>query len=161
MGLKTTLVRSLNGEQIIIPNSDLTKCRIRNYKRQIDRRVVFGFGVSHETPLDELAMIPRMLKQIITSQPDVRFDRAHFKSYGDSALLFEAVYSVTNPDYNRYMDIQQAINLAILRRLREEQVQLAHPTRTVRLEDANPGRQAGGNLVAGDPSDRVPVASTG
>jgi small-conductance mechanosensitive channel len=136
IGMKTTRLRSLGGEQIIFSNNELLKNRIRNYKRMQDRRITFEFGVAYETPYEKLSRIPDLVKEIVTSRDMARFDRAHFRSYGDSALQFEVVYYVLDPDYNKYMDIQQEINLALLQRLREWDVSFAYPTRT--LYFANP-----------------------
>ncbi|MFO7171343.1 MAG: mechanosensitive ion channel family protein [Bacillota bacterium] len=134
IGLKSTRIRSLTGEQIIFGNSDLLKCRIRNYKRMQERRVVFHLRVPHQTPVEKLEAIPGILREIISAQPHARFDRAHFASFGNDALLFEVVYWVTVPDYNVYMDVQQAINLAICRRFAAEGIGFAYPTQTVHLE---------------------------
>lgn len=137
IGLKTTRLRSLSGEQLVFSNNDLLQSRIRNYKRMYERRVVFSIGVTYQTPYDKMASIPAMLQEIVEAQEKIRFDRAHFAKYGDSALVFEIVYYVLNPDYNLYMDIQQAINLAILRRFEEEGLEFAYPTRTVFIENPN------------------------
>jgi small-conductance mechanosensitive channel len=131
IGLKTTRVRSLSGEELVFPNSDLTRSRIHNYKSLSERRVVFSIGVVYETSYENLAAIPGMVREIIEDQDQIRFDRAHFKDYGDFSLNFEVVYYVLNPDYNLYMDIQQAINLAILRRFNEEGIEFAYPTQTL------------------------------
>jgi small-conductance mechanosensitive channel len=132
VGLKTTRIRSLGGEQIIFSNSELLKNRIRNYKRMQERRVQFEFGIAYETPIEEVERIPGMVKEIVTADAfDTRFDRAHFKAFGDSALLFEVVYSVLTPDYNQYMDIQQAINLELMRRFSKRGITFAYPTRTL------------------------------
>lgn len=131
IGLKTTRVRSLSGEQIIISNSDLLNSRIRNYKRMFERRIVFSFGVLYQTPKDQLEVIPRVVQEIIESLDDTRFDRAHFKAFGDSSLDFEVVYFVLVPDFNTYMDRQQTINLALFARLAEMGVDFAYPTRTL------------------------------
>ncbi len=136
IGLKTTRIRSLSGEQIVFSNADLLKSRIRNYKRMTERRVVFGFGVVYRTPPDKLERIPAMVRDAIGAQPKTRFDRAHFKEYGDSALVFEAVYYVLDPDYNTYMDTQQAVNLALFRRFQAESIDFAYPTRTLHLNGA-------------------------
>lgn len=134
VGMKTTRLRSLGGEQIIFSNTELLKQRIRNYKRMQERRVLFEFGIAYETPLEDIERIPHMVKEIVDANaPDTRFDRAHFKSYGDSALQFEVVYYVLDPDYNKHMDIQQRINLALLRRFREHGIGFAYPTRTLHL----------------------------
>lgn len=131
IGLKTTRIRSLSGEQIIFSNSDLLKSRIRNYKRMFERRIVFGFGVIYQTPKDLLEEIPKVVKGIIESLEDTRFDRAHFKEFGNSSLNFEVVYYVLLPDYNVYMDRQQSINLAIFERFAEMGVEFAYPTQTL------------------------------
>jgi small-conductance mechanosensitive channel len=138
IGLKTTRIRSLSGEQIVFSNADLLKSRIRNYKRMAERRVLFGFGVVYQTPAAKLERVPALVREIVESQPKTRFDRAHFKEYGDSSLNFEVVYHVLDPDYNAYMDIQQAINLAIFRRFQEEGIEFAYPTRTLYLGNVTP-----------------------
>jgi len=133
IGLKTTRVRSLSGEQLVFPNHDLLTSRIHNYKRMSERRVLFSLGVTYQTPAEKLAAIPAMLRAAIEAQSSTRFDRAHFQQFGDSALVFEIVYYVLSPDYNLYMDIQQAINLAVFRRFAQEQIEFAYPTQTVYL----------------------------
>jgi small-conductance mechanosensitive channel len=131
IGLKTTRIRSLGGEQIVFSNTDLLGSRIRNYKRMQERRVVFGFGVVYQTPHEKLQTIPGMVREIIGKLDRARFDRAHFKEYGDSSLNFEVVYYVLSADYNVYMDIQQAINLELFRRFQEDGIDFAYPTRTL------------------------------
>ncbi len=133
VGLKTTRLKSLSGEQIIISNADLLKSRIRNYKRMQERRQVFTVGFTYSTPPETVARMPALLREVITAQANARFDRAHFQSFGDSALLFEAVYYVTNPDYGVFMDVQQQINLEVLRRCTAEGIEFAFPTRTVHV----------------------------
>lgn len=139
IGLKTTRIRSLFGEQVAIANAKLLDSRIRNYKRMAERRVVFSIGVTYETPPETVAAIPGMLRTIVEAQEGVRFDRAHFAAYGDFALLFEVVYYVLSPDYNRYMDIQQAVNLAVLKRFAEAAIDFAYPTQTLHLRPAGDG----------------------
>lgn len=133
VGVKTTRIRSLSGEQIVISNADLLKTRIRNYKRMYERRVDFRFGVAYGTPPEKLERIGPMIREIVESLPAVRFDRAHFSAYSESALTIEVVYYVQSPDYNLYMDRQQAINLGIMRRFAEEGIEFALPTRIVRM----------------------------
>lgn len=137
VGIKTTRVRSLDGELMVFSNTDLLKSRIRNFKRMSDRRVEFTLGVTYGTPLDKLRRIPQWLREIVKAQPKTRFDRAHFKQYGEWALVFEVVYYVLDSDYSVYMDVQQAINLALFERLEREGVEFAEPTHTVRVK---PGR---------------------
>ncbi len=133
IGLKTTRIRSLSGEQIVFSNTDLLGSRVRNYKRMYERRVLFSLGVTYQTPYEKLAAIPAMIRETIESLEDTRFDRAHFQKYGDFALIYEIVYFVRLPDYNVYMDRQQAINLAIFKRFTEEGIEFAYPTQTLYL----------------------------
>lgn len=113
LGIKTTRIRSLSGEQLIIGNSNLTGSRIHNYKRMINRRIVFTINVDHRTPLEKMKLVPGILKTIVEQQRPVLFDRAHFLSYGDWSLKYEVAYFVLDPDFNKYMDIQQEINFRI------------------------------------------------
>jgi len=136
IGIKTTRIRSLSGEQLVFSNTDLLTSRIRNYKQMFERRIVFGFGVTYDTPPEKLEKIPDMVRGIIESLPDTRFDRAHFATYGDSSLNFEVVYYVLVPDYAVYMDRQQSINLELYRRLEEIHVEFAYPTRTLYIQKA-------------------------
>lgn len=131
IGIKTTRLRSLNGELIVVGNSDLVGSRIRNYKRLTERRSLFTIGVNYNTSYATLERIPGILKAAIDSTPDTRFDRAHLKSFGDWALVFEVVYFCTKAEYNTLMDVQQAINLKILRAFEEAGVEMAFPTQTV------------------------------
>ena len=131
VGLKTTRLRSLTGEQIVMSNAELLKSRIRNYQSLRERRQLFAFGVRYSTPPDVVERIPAIIKEAIMAQPLARFDRAHFQKFGDSSLDFEAVYYVLTSDYNQFMDTQQAINLFLLRRFSEEGIEFAFPTRTV------------------------------
>jgi len=133
IGLKTTRIRSLSGEQIVFSNSDLLGSRIRNFKRMQERRVPFSVGVTYQTPVDDLEAIPGLVREIIESNEATRFDRAHFKGFGDSAYLFEFVYYVLSADYNEFMDVQQSINLAICRAFEDRGIEFAYPTRTLHL----------------------------
>jgi small-conductance mechanosensitive channel len=146
IGLKTTRIRSLSGEQIIFSNSELLKARIHNYKRMAERRVAFTVGVTYDTSIGKLKAIDPALTQIIQLQPQTRLDRVHFKEYGDSALIFEIVYFVLSPDYNTYMDIQQAINFAILEKFRAEEIEFAFPTMSI-VQESN---MASNKTVHGD-----------
>jgi small-conductance mechanosensitive channel len=146
IGLKTTRIRSLNGEQLIFSNNDLLKSRIHNYKRMQERRIVFGFGVVYQTPEEKLTFINDIVKEVIEAREGVRFERVHFKEYGDSALKYEVVYHVKGPDYKIYMDVQQMINLEIFRRFRKEGIEFAYPTRTVHLQSEGREQELNRNL---------------
>jgi small-conductance mechanosensitive channel len=137
VGLKTTRVRSLSGEQLVFSNSDLLASRVRNFKRMSERRILFRFGVEYGSGIDQLRAIPGIVREIIDEIENIRFDRAHFASFGDSSLDFEVVYYITLADYNAYMDAQQTINFELYRRLEELGVGFAFPTRTVHLIASN------------------------
>ncbi|WP_431064963.1 mechanosensitive ion channel domain-containing protein [Methylotuvimicrobium sp.] len=135
IGIKTTRLRSLTGEQIICANGELLDTRIRNYKRMQERRVVFKLGVVYDTPYKKLQSIPAMLKAIIEKQDKTRFDRAHFFQYGDFSLDFEIVYYVLSPDYGLFMDAQQAVNLDIYQQFQQEGIEFAYPTQSLYLHN--------------------------
>jgi small-conductance mechanosensitive channel len=132
-GIKTTRIRALSGEQIVMSNTDLTNSRVQNFKRLDIRRVVFYVRVAYETPAEKLKRIPLIIKQIIESQQKIQFDRAHIYEFGEFSLNIEIVYNVVSPDYNLYMDIQQAINIAIIEAFEKEDISFAYPTRKILL----------------------------
>ncbi|MEJ2292566.1 MAG: mechanosensitive ion channel family protein [Deinococcales bacterium] len=135
VGLRTTRIRSLSGEQLVFSNNDLIKSRIRNYKRMAERRVVFAFGVTYQTPRDTVARIAGMVREIVEQQDKVRFDRSNFKEFGAYSLNFETVYWMLDPDYNLYMDTQERINLALMEAFERESIEFAFPTQTLFLEN--------------------------
>lgn len=131
IGLKTTRIRSLNGEELIFSNSDLTNSRVKNFKRMYNRRVVFSIGVTYDTSLEKLKQIPIIIKNIIQGIEGTQFDRAHFFKYGDFALIYEVVYYVKGSDYNKYMDIQQEINFKLKEEFDKLKIEFAFPTQTL------------------------------
>lgn len=134
IGVKSVRLRSITGEQIIMPNSNLLASRVRNWGRLRERRIVFTLGLSTDTPRDKLQRLPQTLRHIVEEERDVRFDRSHFTKIG-AALEFETVYFVTTSDYARYMDIQQNINLKIIDTLAQEQIEFAMPAQRLWLEN--------------------------
>ncbi|MGQ7932422.1 mechanosensitive ion channel family protein [Paraburkholderia sp. D1E] len=136
IGLKTTRIRSLSGEEIVCSNTELLKNTIHNYKRMTERRIVFGFGVTYDATPDQLRAIPDKVRQAVEDAGDTRFDRAHFKQFGGSSLDFEVVYYVTDPAFNLYMDIQQKINLALMTEFSDAGVEFAFPTHTLHVASA-------------------------
>jgi len=137
IGLKTTRIHSLGGEQLIFSNQDLTNSRISNYKRMDRRRIVFQFGIIYQTTLTQLKKIPQIVEGIITQIPETTFDRAHFASYADFSLNFEVVYYIHDNDYNKYMDIQQEINFQLKEIFEKQGIEFAYPTQTVFLSNEN------------------------
>jgi len=134
IGIKTTRIRALQGEEIVISNKELTSARVQNFKKMKERRIVFSFGVLYETSQEKLEKIPAMIKGIIESVKNTRFDRAHLKDFGESALNFEVVYYLESSDYNQYMDTQQEINFKINKVFAEERISMAYPTRTIYMQ---------------------------
>ena len=131
IGLKTTRVRSVSGEQLIFSNSDLTKSRIKNFKRMEVRRIAFKLGVAHQTSLEKLKHVPDLIKNIFSKMDGVTLDRVHFESFGDFALHYEIVYFVLSSDYNVYMDKQQQINFLVKELFERERIEFAYPTQTL------------------------------
>jgi len=134
IGIKTTRIQTLQGEELIISNNELTKARIQNFGAMDRRRIIFNIGVVYDTPVDKLKIIPEIIKDIISIQENIEVDRVHFKSFGDFSLNYEIVYFFNSPDYNQYLDVQQAINLAIVNKFAEHDINMAFPTQTVYLE---------------------------
>jgi small-conductance mechanosensitive channel len=144
IGIKSTRLRSLSGEQIIISNSDLLGSRVRNYGRMHERRVVFVTSITYETPEEHLERIPGLIREIIESQPNTRFDRSHFARHAAASLDFETVYYVLSPNYNQYMDTQQAVNIRLHRELKQLGVEFAYPTQKLYVvRQLSPSVEAG------------------
>jgi small-conductance mechanosensitive channel len=142
IGIKSTRLRSLSGEQIIMSNSDLLSSRVRNYGRMNERRVVFSNRVAYETPIDLIEKVPGLIREIVQAQKDTRFDRAHFQKHGETSLDFETVYYVLSADYNKYMDIQQVINMNLHRKFEELGIKFAYPAQRLFIQPTSspPGR---------------------
>ncbi|MCL7974071.1 MAG: mechanosensitive ion channel family protein [marine benthic group bacterium] len=143
IGLNSTRLTSLTGEQLVFSNKDLLQSRIRNYGRMEERRVLFKIGVVYGTPPELVEKIPEMLRSAIQSHELTRFSRSHFKEFGDSALIFETVYFMTVPDYGTYMDVQQAVNIEMLRRFAAEGIEFAYPTQHLYVESLETVHSAG------------------
>lgn len=134
IGVKTSRIRSVTGEQIVISNSDLTSSRIRNMKRMQERRVAYRIGIRYETPPDKARLVPELVRDIAAKHSEVRFDRTHFAAFGDFALIYEIVYFILSPDYSIFMNSQEQINFEIMDAFAQQDIRFAYPTQTVRLE---------------------------
>lgn len=149
IGLKTTRVRALQGEEVVYSNADLLKSRLHNYTRMRERRLDMSLAVSYETPHAALARIPGMIREAVLAQPNVRFDRAHLARLGESALVYELIFYSLDPAFNVGMDLKQAVYLTLLRRFEVEGVKLAYPTRVIiQRPPAMPGAEP--NAAAGE-----------
>ncbi len=133
IGIKTTRLESLWGEEIIISNTELTSTRIKNYKKMERRRIHFTFGVTYQTKNEKLKKITEIVKKIFDKTELADLDRIHFKEFGNSSLNFEVAYYVNTGDYNKYMDVQQEVNLAIKESFEKEGIEFAYPTSTIFL----------------------------
>lgn len=131
IGIKTTRIRALSGEQLVFSNTDLTNSRVHNFKKMEKRRVVFKLGIVYQTPIEKVKAIPQMVRQAIEQQQDAEFDRGHFAAFGDFSLNYEFVYFVNSPDYAKFMDVQQTINLTVFELFAREQIEFAYPSQTL------------------------------
>jgi small-conductance mechanosensitive channel len=134
IGIKTTRIKSLSGEQIVISNSNLTNSRLHNFKRMEERRIVFMLGVTYGTSVEKLKTIPDIIRKIFDEEPLARLDRVHFAAYGDFSLNYEIVFFVNSPDYNQYMDVHQSVNLKIYEAFEQRGIEFAFPTQTIHLQ---------------------------
>jgi small-conductance mechanosensitive channel len=137
IGIKTTRIRALSGEQLVFSNTDLTSSRIHNYKKLQRRRISFQLGVIYETSSDKLQKINKIVEEIIKEEANALFDRGHFKSFGDFSLNFEFVYFVLGREYTKYMNVQQAINYKIFEEFSKEGIEFAYPTQTLFMNKIN------------------------
>ncbi|MDQ3394346.1 MAG: mechanosensitive ion channel family protein [Bacteroidota bacterium] len=133
IGIKTTRLKSLTGEQLVVANSDLTGSRIHNYKRMENRRAIFNINVEYQTSFEKIKTIPDLLKSIVMEQELAIFDRSHFLTYEDSSLNFEVVYFVKDSKYTVFADVQQAINMRIFEEFNKRGIVFAFPTRTLHI----------------------------
>jgi small-conductance mechanosensitive channel len=133
IGIKSTRLRSISGEQIVMPNANLLSARVRNFARMAQRRGIFSVAVSLDTPHVKLKAIPGMIRAIVETQNDARFDRSHLARITPTAFEFETVYIMQIADYLRFMDVQQEIYLRMLEAFEGEGITIASPTQTLRL----------------------------
>ena len=133
IGLKTTRIRSLDGELLVFSNSDLTSSRIRNYKQMSTRRVAFHFGVVYGTSVDQLRQVPDIMKNIVEEVEHATFERSHFLEFADSSLNYETIFHVGSRDYELYCNVQQEINLKLAKKFEELSIDMAFPTRTLHV----------------------------
>ncbi len=133
IGVKTTRIRTLGGEQLICSNKDLTDSRVHNYKRMEKRRIVFSLGVTYQTSSDMIEEIPGLVRNIIAKTEHTTYDRGHFSGFGNFSLNFEFVYYILSSDYNVFMEKQQEIYRQILRTFNDRGIDFAYPTQTLFL----------------------------
>lgn len=133
IGLKTTRLRSITGEEIIIPNSNMIDSRIQNFKRMEERRVQFTIGVEYSTKKEHLEAIPNEVKQIIESIDRTRFEYCVFRNLGEFSLSFEVAYFVLEREFQTFTEIHNQVNLKLIDRFRTFGIRFAFPTQTIHL----------------------------
>ncbi|MFT4260896.1 MAG: mechanosensitive ion channel family protein [Candidatus Woesearchaeota archaeon] len=131
IGIKTTRIKTLQGQELVISNKELTETRVNNFKRMKQRRIVFEFGIVYETPAKKMRKIPKIVSEIFDKVDNADLDRVHFKAFNDFSLDYEVVYFVKSNDYAEYMDIQQNVNLDLKERFEKEKIDMAYPTQTL------------------------------
>ncbi len=134
IGIKTTRIQTLQGQELVVSNSEMTKTRINNYKKMKERRIVFQFGVTYNTPNTKMKKVNDIVKKVIKGIKIARLDRVNFHKFGDSSLNYEVVYFLDTSDYNEYMNVQEKINLEVKKEFEKAGIEFAFPTRTVYLE---------------------------
>ena len=138
VGVRSSRLRSLRGEIIVMNNSILTASTISNFAEMKERRMIYRLGVTYQTRHDTLAAIPALIQKVIDEASHARFERCHFVEFGASSLDLELVYHIDTQDYETAMDTQQLINLDILRRFEEQGIEFAYPTQTLLVETTSP-----------------------
>lgn len=152
IGIKTSHVRSISGEQLVMPNAELVKSVIHNFKRLEKRRVIFKLGVSYSTSAENLALIPKIISDAILANEKTMVDRSHLQGFGDSSINFETIYFVESAEYNVYMDINQAVCMQVLQQFRQLGIEIAYPTRTLFIENSSVpevGKSNQNSLISG------------
>ncbi|MFH1306599.1 MAG: mechanosensitive ion channel family protein, partial [Candidatus Micrarchaeota archaeon] len=134
IGIKSTRLQTLRGEELIISNKELTETRINNFKKMSNRRVDFAIGVTYQTSHKKLDKIPKIIKEVISKAKLAKFERCHFKTFGPSSLDFLITYYVLSQDYAKYLDTHQEVNMAIVKAFEKEKIDFAYPTQTIFLE---------------------------
>lgn len=131
IGIKTTRIRTLQGEELVISNAELTTARVQNFKKMEERRIVSEFGITYETPQDKVKEVNGIVGRIFDAIDGVRMDRVHFTTFGDSALIFEVVYYTESSDYSEYLNAQQSFNFELMEKFAELNIEFAYPTQVI------------------------------
>jgi len=131
IGIKSTRIRTLQGEELVVSNAELTTARVQNFKKMDERRIVTQFGITYDTPQDKVKEVNGIVGRIFDDIPGVHLDRSHFTAFGDSALLFEVVYYIETADYAEFMDIKQDFSFKLMERFAEIGIEFAYPTQTI------------------------------
>lgn len=127
IGIKTTRIRALSGEEIVIPNKDIAAARISNYRRMKERRAIIDVAVPYGTDSKTLEKIPALLEVSVADVGHASFRNAYLIKMGPSALIFELVYLIDDRDYELYLQAKQAILFNIVRTFAKHKIALIAP----------------------------------
>ncbi len=131
IGVRSTRIKLLQGEELVISNKELTAGTVRNFRKLEKRRVTFNIGVTYDTSVVKLRKIPGIITYIINNMDSTTFDRVNFTEFGDFSLKFLVIYYVNSADWGKYLDLQEKINFAIKEAFEREDIEMAFPTSTV------------------------------
>ena len=131
VGIKSTRIRTLQGEELVVSNAELTTARVQNFKKMKERRIAMQFGITYETPYDKVEAVNGIVERIFADISNARLDRVHFTTFADSALLFDVVYYVDSSDYTEFLNAQQQFNFDLMQSFSEQGIEFAYPTQTI------------------------------
>ncbi|WP_168196663.1 mechanosensitive ion channel family protein [Bdellovibrio sp. ZAP7] len=160
IGIKTTRLRSLSGEELIFSNKDLLESRVKNFKRMWERRAVMNFNIGYLTDTAKLEEIPKWVKQFVDEDSLLRFDRCHLMNFDEASLKYEIVFWVKDPDFNKYFDSQQTLMLKMLRRFDEEGITFSMGARPFLMQQGDSNEESVKTLVKSDSKDNRSEASS-
>jgi len=131
IGLKTSRLRTLSGEELVVSNKELTNARVQNFRKMESRRDSFTLGIVYDTPSEKLEKVPQIIEEILSGFDNLEFVRCKFTEFGDSSLNFDVVYLVNSKDFDLFAEMKQKINFEIYKRFKRENIEFAYPTQTV------------------------------
>ncbi len=137
IGLKSTRIRTPQGEELVISNQELTSLRVQNFRKMEERRAVFNLGVIYGTSQIKLKSIPRIIKEIIKKEKLAKFDRCYFTTFGDFSLIYEVVFYIHSKEYEDFLKTKHKINLEIYKQFEKEGIEFAYPTQTLLVDKVN------------------------
>jgi small-conductance mechanosensitive channel len=133
VGMKTSRIKTLSGEELVVLNTDIGSARVRNFSRMEKRRIKYDIGVVYGTSSKKLKEIPKIIEEIVKKEKDATFGRVRFTTFGDFALIFEVLYHINESDFDLYLEVQERINLGIYEEFEKNKIEFAFPTQTLHI----------------------------
>lgn len=133
IGIKSTRIRAIQGEEIIFSNKELTTAKVHNMKKMEKRRAQFSLGITYETPTEKMKKIPAIIEKIIKKEDIAELDRINFINFNDFSLDYDLVYFINSPDYKIFVNTNERILLDIKKEFEKEKIEFAYPTKTIHL----------------------------